>query len=42
MVYNIPKACNRSTADYLISSPLLVGTYELIVKDYSPYVQREV
>ena len=24
MVYNIPKACNRSTADYLISSPLPV------------------
>lgn len=27
VVYNIPTACNRSTADYLISSPLLREAY---------------
>ncbi len=27
VVYNIPTACNRSTADYLISTPLLKETY---------------
>ncbi|HQE50127.1 MAG TPA: methylglyoxal synthase, partial [Fervidobacterium sp.] len=27
VVYNIPTACNRSTADYLISSPLLREVY---------------
>lgn len=27
VLYNIPTACNRSTADYLISSPLLEEDY---------------
>jgi methylglyoxal synthase len=28
VAYNIPVACNRATADFLLSSPLLDGTYE--------------
>ena len=40
VVYNIPTACNRSTADFLISSPLLAQTYQPIVKDYSVYIKR--
>ena len=28
VVYNIPMACNRSTADFLISSPLMNSPYE--------------
>jgi methylglyoxal synthase len=28
VVYNIPMACNRSTADFLISSPLMSEAYE--------------
>jgi methylglyoxal synthase len=28
VVYNIPMACNRSTADFLLSSPLMQKTYE--------------
>jgi methylglyoxal synthase len=28
VVYNVPIACNRSTADYLLSSPLLASDYE--------------
>ncbi len=28
VLYNVPTACNRSTADFLISSPLLDGDYE--------------
>lgn len=36
VIYNIPTACNRSTADYLISSPLFNNkNYKRIVKDYS-------
>ncbi|HPE89438.1 MAG TPA: methylglyoxal synthase [Spirochaetia bacterium] len=42
VVYNIPMACNRSTADFMISSPLFERAYEPIVKDYSAYIQRKV
>ncbi len=42
VLYNIPSACNRSTADFLISSPLLDRPYEPHVSDYSDYVSRAV
>jgi methylglyoxal synthase len=42
VLYNIPTACNRSTADFLISSPLLSEIYEPIVKDYTDYISRKV
>lgn len=42
VLYNIPTACNRSTADFLISSPLFKATYKPMVKDYSTYINREV
>ena len=35
VVYNVPMACNCSTADFLISSPLLNESYQPILKDYS-------
>ncbi|MBN2093009.1 methylglyoxal synthase, partial [candidate division KSB1 bacterium] len=35
VVYNIPIACNRSTADFMISSPLMDQEYQPILKDYS-------
>ena len=40
VVYNVPMACNRSTADFLISSPLLNQPYQPIIKDYSEYINR--
>jgi methylglyoxal synthase len=40
VVYNIPLACNRSTADFLISSPLMDEAYEPLIKDYSTYLNR--
>lgn len=40
VVYNIPIACNRSTADFMISSPLMADRYDVVVKDYSDYIQR--
>ena len=42
VLYNIPTACNRSTADFMISSPLLDEEYEPILKDYSGYIGRTV
>jgi len=42
VLYNIPTACNRSTADYLISSLLFDNReYKRIVKDYSEYINRK-
>jgi len=40
VVYNVPMACNRSTADFLISSPLLNESYQPVLKDYSGYINR--
>lgn len=40
VLYNVPTACNRSTADYMISSPLMNEEYEPILTDYSGYVKR--
>ncbi len=35
VVWNIPIACNRATADYLISSPLLSNGYQPELPEYS-------
>jgi len=42
VVYNIPMACSRSTADFLISSPLMARAYAPAVTDYSAYIGRQV
>ena len=42
VVYNVPTACNRSTADFLISSSLFGEEYKPKVKDYSGYVNRKL
>lgn len=36
-VWNIPVACNPSSADYLISSPLLSNEYQYRIPDYDSY-----
>ena len=42
VIYNIPTACNRASADYLISSPLFEDLdYTRIIKDYTPYLNIE-
>ncbi|MFW5695112.1 MAG: methylglyoxal synthase [Alkalispirochaeta sp.] len=40
VLYNIPIANNRATADFLISSSLFATGYTPVVKDYSAYVKR--
>ena len=42
VVWNIPIACNRATADFMISSPLMDGEYDRLVQDYSVYRGRKV
>ncbi|HBY02218.1 MAG TPA: methylglyoxal synthase [Rikenellaceae bacterium] len=41
-LYNIPTATNRSTADYIISSPLFASDYEPITKSFSEYIGRQI
>lgn len=40
VVWNIPIACNRASADFLISSPLMNQEYPRILPDYEGYKQR--
>jgi methylglyoxal synthase len=40
VLYNIPMACNRSSADFLISSTLFDQEYEQQVRDYGTYLSR--
>ena len=42
VLYNIPTACNRSTADFMISSPLFNEKYEPVTKDYTVYATRGI
>ena len=41
VVYNIPIACNRSTADFVISSHLMSEDYKRRVIDYSQRIGHE-
>jgi methylglyoxal synthase len=40
VVWNIPVACNRASADFMISSPLMVEAYERQLPDYQVYRDR--
>jgi methylglyoxal synthase len=40
VVWNIPVACNRASADFMISSPLMVQPYVRQLPDYENYRQR--
>lgn len=40
VVWNIPVAMNRVSADYIISSPLLESEYERMAPDYEEYQAR--
>lgn len=40
VVWNIPIASNRSSADFLISSPLMNGEYERRLINYADYQRR--
>ena len=40
VVWNIPIACNRASADFMISSPLMTSDYVRAVPDYGTYLSR--
>lgn len=42
VVWNIPIACNRSSADFMISSPLMDGEYDRLIPDYENYTARRL
>jgi len=41
-VWNIPMACNISTADFLLTSPYMTGTYERTVPTFDHYLKRDI
>jgi methylglyoxal synthase len=42
VVWNIPVACNRATADFLVSSPLMTSDYERRLPDYQAHIDRSL
>ena len=40
VVWNIPVACNRASADFMISSSLMSAEYQRILPDYKSYRER--
>ena len=42
VTYNILIACDRATADFLLTSPLMHQEYETILPDYSLYIKRKI
>jgi methylglyoxal synthase len=42
VVWNIPIACNRATADFMISSPLMDNEYDRLVPDYEFHRNRKI
>jgi methylglyoxal synthase len=42
VVWDIPVACDRATADFIISSPLMMKKYERPAPDYDEYKARDI
>ena len=42
VTWNILVACDRATADFILTSPLMFQVYETILPDYSKYLGRKV
>jgi methylglyoxal synthase len=42
VVWNVPIACNRASADFIFSSPLMQEDYDRPVEDLSDYQDRNV
>lgn len=42
VVWNIPIACNRASADFMVSSPLMESSYERSQPDYRSHLERTI
>ena len=42
IVWNIPMACDRASADFMITSPLLSQEYNCHIPNYENYFKREI
>ena len=42
VVWNIPVACNRASADFIISSPLMTEAYQRRLPNYETYKRRRI
>ncbi len=42
VAWNILLACDRATADFILTSPLMQEEYETLIPDYSGYLKRKL
>ncbi|MBN8836989.1 MAG: methylglyoxal synthase [Sphingobacteriia bacterium] len=42
VAWNIPMACDRATADFLMTSPFMHEEYEKNLPDYTDYLKRKI
>jgi methylglyoxal synthase len=42
VVWNVPIACNRASADFMFSSTLMSSAYERMFPDYEKYKERKL
>jgi methylglyoxal synthase len=42
IAWNCIVACDSSTADFILTSPLMTQQYEVLVPDYSGYLERKI
>ncbi len=42
VAWNIPMACDRATADFIMTSPFMYGEYESALPNYDGYLNRKI
>jgi len=42
VAWNIPMACDRATADFIMTSPFMHGEYESALPNYDGYLNRKI
>ena len=42
IAWNIIVACDSSTADFIVTSPIMLKEYDVKIPDYSTYLQRKI